>query len=209
MFNVCPACGLYSAEKPIDPHGPCAVCPSCGHRHPFLRLPLFILTGASATGKSTLCLELATRLSDCVCIECDILWRPEFATPEDNYYTFRDLCLRVAKNVAQAGHPILLCGSAIPEQYENCPERRYFSATHYLALVCDDEELISRLQSRPAWRQSSTREFIATMLQFNRWFKTNAGNTQPPMTLLDTTHLSINQCVERVANWIHSQLSAA
>jgi gluconate kinase len=170
---------------------------------------LFILTGASATGKSTLCLELATRLSDCVCIECDILWRPEFATPKDNYHTFRDLCLRVAKNVAQASRPVLLCGSAIPEQYENCPERRYFSATHYLALVCDDEELISRLQSRPAWRQSSTREFIATMLQFNRWFKTNARNTQPPMTLLDTTHLSINQCVERVANWVHSQLSAA
>jgi gluconate kinase len=209
MFNVCPACGLYSAEKPIDPCGSCAVCPYCGHRHPFLQLPLFILTGSSATGKSTICLELATRLSDCVCIECDILWRPEFATPEDDYHGLRDLCLRVAKNVGQAGHPVLLCGSATPEQYENCPERRYFGTTHYLALICDDDELIQRLQSRPAWRQSSTPEFVATMLQFNQWFKDNAHDTHPPITLLNTTSLSIAQSVERVANWVHSRLSPA
>jgi hypothetical protein len=197
---------MYSEEKNIDPQGPFAICPYCEHRHRFVQLPLFILTGASSAGKSTLCLELATRVSQCVSLECDIFWRPEFNTPGDDYHGFRNLCLRVAKNVGQGGRPVVLCGSAIPAQYETCPERRYFAATFYLALVCDDRELVQRLQNRPTWRASSDPETIESMLNFNRWLKDNAQNTHPPMTLLDTTHLSIEQSFQRAAHWLHSHL---
>lgn len=207
MFNVCPGCGIYSDEKSIDPQGPFAVCPSCGHQHRFLRLPLFVLTGASGSGKTTLCFELAARMSECVFLECDIFWRPEFATPEDNYYGFRNLCLRVAKNVSQAGRPVVLCGSAIPEQYEACAERRYFGETYYLALVCDDQELANRLKKRPGWRKSSKPETVEKMVEFNRWFRANSCKTKPPIMLLDNTHLSIGESVERVAGWIRSRLS--
>jgi ribosomal protein L32 len=57
MFNVCPQCGHYSVEKTNDPSGPFAVCPQCGHRHPFLMLPLFVITGTSGSGKTTLALK--------------------------------------------------------------------------------------------------------------------------------------------------------
>ena len=207
MFNVCPNCGLYLEEKSIDPRGPFAICPHCGHAHRFLQLPLFVVTGASGTGKSVICLELVTRLSECVCIECDIFWRPEFATPQDNYRGFRNLCLRVAKNIGQGGRPVVLFGSAIPEQYETCPERRYFTTIHYLAMVCADEALVRRLQDRPGWRKSAEPETLRKMVEFNRWFKENADSTDPPMTLLDTTALSIEQGVERVADWVRSRLS--
>lgn len=206
MFNVCPNCGEYSEEKSIDPRGPFAVCPTCGYAHRFVQLPLFILTGASSTGKSTVCLELVNSISECVCLECDIFWRAEFDTPEDNYHGFRNLCLRVAKNIGQSGRPVLLCGSAIPEQYKACPERRYFTVTHYLSLVCTDDELTKRLQNRPGWRQSSNPEFIQKMLEFNRWLIDNAPSTQPAMTLLDTTHQSIEDSVHWVADWIRSHL---
>lgn len=206
MFNVCPDCGVYSEEKSIDPRGPFAVCPNCGHAHRFVRLPLFIVTGASGAGKSIVCLELAARMPECVCLECDIFWRSEFATPEDDYYSFRNLCLRVAKNVGQSGHPVALFGSAIPEQYETCAERRYFAEIHYLALVCEDKALAKRLQDRPGWRRSAAPETIRRMAEFNRWFFENAHTAQPPMTLLDTTALSIEQSVEQVANWIRSHL---
>jgi hypothetical protein len=126
MFNTCPGCGQYSVEKTIDPAGPFAVCPFCGHRHRFLQLPLFVVTGASATGKTTVCLALQSSLPECVVLECDVLWRPEFADPENDYRAFRDVWLRLAKNIGQAGRPVVLCGSAIPAQYEPCPERRYF-----------------------------------------------------------------------------------
>src|SRR5438445_3247217 len=83
MFNVCPNCGAYSVEKSIDPTGPFAVCPYCHYAHPFLQQPLFIITGASGTGKTTVCFALVSILTECVVMECDILWGVVPATPED------------------------------------------------------------------------------------------------------------------------------
>jgi DNA-directed RNA polymerase subunit RPC12/RpoP len=206
VFNVCPNCGQYSEEKEIDPHGPFAICPYCGYRHRFVRLPLFVITGASASGKTTVCLELATQMRECVFMETDILWRSEFADPEDNWHDYRNMWLRVAKNISQAGRPVVLCGSARPEQFESCPERRYFTTIHYLAMVCEADELTKRLQSRPRWRASSRPEFIKEMLAFNAWFKQNAASTQPPMDLLDTTELVIQETCRRVQGWISSLL---
>jgi predicted kinase len=206
VFNVCPACGQYSEEKAIDVSGPIAVCPFCGYGHRFLRLPLFLITGASATGKTTVCLRLPQALPECVALECDILWRPEFAQPAQGYREFRNLWLRVAKNVAQAGKPVLLSGSAVPSQYEACPERRYFRSSHYLALVCDADELARRLQARPQWRQTSDAHTIEHMVAFNQWFVDSAETTDPPMTLLDTTALSVVDVVRRVSAWVRSKL---
>lgn len=157
MFNVCPRCGEYSDEKSIDPSGPFAICPYCDHHHRFVRLPLFVVTGASGTGKSSAALRLATEMQDYVCMESDVLWRPEFDTPDDGYRTFRNLWLRIAKNIGQAGRPVVLIGGGAPEQFESCPERRYFSELHYLALVCDEAVLASRLTARPGWRSRQAR----------------------------------------------------
>ena len=175
MFNVCPYCGEYSVEKEIDPRGPCAICPFCGYRSRFVQLPLFVLTGASGTGKTTIALNLARSFHDCVTMESDILWGVVPDTTKDGYSVFRDTWLRVAKNIGQAGRPVVLVGSALPEQFENCPERRYFTKTHYLAVVCDDDALIQRLRARPAWRRSGTAEFIEDMRGFNAYIKKPRG----------------------------------
>jgi len=185
MFNVCPNCGAYSVEKSIDPTGPFAVCPYCHYAHPFLQQPLFIITGAGGTGKTTVCLALVSVLTECVVMESDILWGVVPATPEDNYRNYRNVWLRIAKNIGQAGRPVVLGGTILPDQIEDCPERRYFSTIDYLAMVCDDDLLIERLQSRPTWRQTHLPEFLEDMLQFNRWLKANAYLTKPPMTLYD------------------------
>jgi hypothetical protein len=105
MFSVCVNCGEYHEDKIIR-DGSFALCPNCNHPHPFKMLPLFVLTGASATGKSTLCYELAQRQGNCVALEVDIFWRKEFISPEDDYYDFRNLSLRVANNIQQAGRPL-------------------------------------------------------------------------------------------------------
>jgi predicted kinase len=206
MFNVCPKCGMYSEAKAVDPAGPFAICPDCGYAHRFLQLPLFVITGASGAGKSTICLALVPRLSECVVMESDILWRPEFASADDNYQSYRNLWLRVAKNIGQSGRPVVLCGTALPEQFEPCTERRYFTHIHYLALVCDDEVLVQRLYARPAWRKAGSDEFIHRMVMFNAWLKSHSTMTEPPITLLDTTNLSIERTVELVATWIRDKL---
>jgi predicted ABC-type ATPase len=206
MFNVCPRCGEYCVEKTIDASGPFALCPYCGHAHPFLQQPLFLITGPGGAGKSTVCLELVPLVQECVILESDILWGSVPATPENNYRDYRNLWLRLAKNIGQSGRPVVLCGTAIPEQFETCPERRYFSTLYYLALVCDDQLLEERLKQRPAWRRSGTAEFIKDMLRFNRWLKDHASTTHPPMTLLDTSHQSVSETVTEVAQWIRQYL---
>jgi DNA-directed RNA polymerase subunit RPC12/RpoP/predicted kinase len=207
MYNVCPACGQYSEEE-IDPAGPHAVCPACGHRQRFRRLPLFVITGASGAGKTVVCLGLVEVLRECVVLESDILWRSEFDRPEEDYRTYRNLWLRLVKNIAQGRRPVVLCGSVVPDGFERCPERRYLSGIHYLALVCDDDELIRRLRARPVWRGSSDEAFIERMLNFNGWFRRNAAGSQPPVDLLDTTHITVDETVARVADWVRARWPA-
>lgn len=206
MFNVCPGCGRYAVEKAIDPDGPFAVCPHCGHRQPFRQLPLFMLTGPSGAGKTAVCLRLPAALTECVTLETDILWGVIPSTPDDNYRGYHDAWLRVAKNVGQSGRPVVLGGTATPEQLEACPERRYFTAVHYLALVCDDDLLAERLRARPAWRDAAQPEFIDRMLRFNAWLKAHAARTEPPLTLYDTSGRTVEESVEHVAAWARGRL---
>lgn len=206
MFSVCPNCGEYCVEKSIDPSGPFAICPHCHYAHPFLQQPLFLISGASGTGKTTVCLSLVSILKECVVLEQDILWGMVPATPEDNYRGYRNVWLRVAKNIGQAGLPVVLCGTALPDQFEECPERRYFSTLYYLTLVCDDNLLVERLKSRPEWRMTHTPEVLENMVQFNRWLKANASLTNPPMTLYDTSHGDIGETVMFAVQWVRERL---
>lgn len=205
MFNVCPGCGEYRADKEIDSTGSYAICPVCAYRYKFTRLPLFILTGASGSGKTSASLALSAKFKEVVVIESDILWRDEFNQPETNYRNYREMWLRVCKNISQAGKSVLLCGCAIPEQFEECVERRYFSRVHYLALVCDDESLAERLKARPAWRGSFRDEYLQEHITFNDWLKNNAANTMPRMTLLDTSKITANETAEEITKWIISR----
>ena len=207
MFNVCFHCGEYTVEKVIDPSGPFAICPFCHYAQPFLQLPLFIITGASGSGKTTICRELVPLMrKECVTLEADILWGMVPATAEDNYRSYRNVWLRLAKNIGQVGYPVVLCGTAIPEQFETCPERRYFSTLHYLALVCDDHLLQQRLQSRPPWRHSHALAFVEQMTDFNHWLKEHASTTTPPMTLYDTSDRCIDETTTSTARWIRERL---
>jgi 2-phosphoglycerate kinase len=102
---------------------------------------------------------------------------------------------------------VILCGAGVPAQFEQCIERRYFSNVHYLALFCDDETLTSRLRNRPAWRGSSRDEYIEEHIKFNRWLMENAQETQPPMTLLNTSEITVDESVEAIERWILSHLN--
>jgi len=195
---------MYHADKVIDPNGPFAICPECGYKHPFQQHPLLIVSGASGTGKTTVCLQLLSQVTGAVLLDSDILWRSEFNTPETNYQDFFELWLRVCKNISQSGRPVVLfgAGAGVPENIENLVERRYFSKVHYLALVCSDETLAERLQKRPIWRGTHETTYIEKQIHFNHWFKTY--HDQPTIKLLDTTNAPLKETSLQVASWIDS-----
>jgi broad-specificity NMP kinase len=211
MFNVCPGCGEYSDDKEIitSDSGTFAACQKCNYQHPFKRLPLLVITGASGTGKTTVALRLPTVLTDCVIMESDILWQDVFNKPEEDFKTYRNLWLRVAKNIAQSDRPVALIGSSTPGQFEKCAESRYFSRIHYLALVCKEAELIKRLKARPSWRNSGSEETVKNMVKFNQWLIENAAKTRPAVTLLDTSKQTVDETIADTKSWIERSLLAS
>ena len=198
-MNVCPNCGLYAVEKEIRPAGDrraLAVCPHCRHPHPFAYLPLMIVTGASGA---------AALDQDHLHFDTDILWGALPASSSDDYAGYHNTWLRVAKNAAQGGRPVVLYSSAHPAQIAACPERRYFPSVHFLALVCDPAELAARLQARPQWRASGLAEFLETMLSYNAWFRQHAAAgaaaAGAALDLLDTTGQPLADTVDTVLAW--------
>jgi hypothetical protein len=210
MMNVCYNCGEYRVDKEIDPAGPYAICPLCGFKHEFRMFPLLMIGGASGVGKTAVCNHLVGTLNDVVILEADILWRSEFNRPEDNYRAFFETWLRISKNISQSGRPVALfgAGGAVPENVEPCVERRYFSAVHYLGLTCDDDLIVERLKSRPAWRKCDDPEFIDAHLKFNLWFKEMAITLDPPVELLDTTGMSVEEASAGVVRWIGAKIGS-
>ena len=87
-------------------------------------------------GKTSACELLFLRESRYIVMESDLLWRDVFDTPEDNYREYRETWMRVCASISQIGLPAVLCGCGLPEQFEVCDAREYFTDIHYIAVVC-------------------------------------------------------------------------
>ena len=205
VFNVCDACGAYRVDKIIDESQDHAICPECGHHHPFIRSALAVVSGASGSGKTSVFRRMQATVTDFVVLEGDILWGPHF---ESAATIFFETCLRVCKNVAQAGRPVVLGGAGMggPGNLESCVERRYFSTLHYVALTCDDAVLAERLCCRPTWRQCGNDKYVDEHVRFNRWFKERGSEASPPIDVIDTTTDSVEQTTTRVVRWVRGRL---
>src|SRR5512138_683884 len=113
MFNVCYQCGLYRADKIIDPgggsppRGPYAICPECGFKHTFVQLPLFVVGGASGTGKTTVLNQLIGKMDEFVLLETDLLWRDELKGNKARHREFFETWLRLSKDISQSGRPVM------------------------------------------------------------------------------------------------------
>lgn len=204
MFNVCGKCGMYTPEKEV--RGNIAVCPVCGGETVFKKLPLFLLSGPCGVGKTEVCRHLPAMTDRIVSLESDILWENRWNTPENSYRPYREMWLRVCKNISQAGKPCLLVGCADPNQFEPCVERRYFGELHYLALVAEPEVLAARLRSRPAWRNTGSDEFINGQIAYNQWFIDRHGETDPAIDILDNSYLTPEETAKAVLRWVESKL---
>ena len=168
---------------------------------PTRKQSLFIISGASGVGKSTLCEILFQQETDYIVLESDILWHDIYNTPEDNYRLYRQLWLRLCANISQIGKPVVLCGCTTPEQFEALPERDAFSNIYYLAVVCNEIALKNKIKNG---RRISDDNWITSSLEFNNWLIKN-GEVNG-MTLLDNTQLTPQDSAKMVDKWIKDRM---
>lgn len=217
MYSVCLNCNEWEPNKEVRPLADnsaqaLVICPECGHEHPFVYLPLFAICGPSAVGKSTVCAAMvgsATKSArDLVVLDSDILWGVAYTEPEE-WPRYMDMWLRVCHNIHQSRRSVLLLGAGLnPGNLEERPARRYFSAIHYLGLVCDEDELIARLRARPGWRESSAAEFVQGQVDYNRWIIEQAQNDESPITAVNTSGVSVEEVAGEIGQWIQRFLSS-
>lgn len=160
---------------------------------------LFIITGASCVGKSSVCDYLRKTQTDYIVFESDIFWHGVFDTPLDKWKNYRERWLKLCAQAADCGKSVILCGATVPEQLEPLAERKLFSEIHYLAIVCRADTLAERF----AKRAETNRKRIADAQGFNAWLQENHAKTAPPITVLDTSDLSVEEAAKEVLKWIY------
>ena len=175
-------------------------CTECGHTETYQTYPLFIVTGASGTGKTALIPQLRNLLTSWDIFETDILWD----SGRDWSFVWNNW-LRVAHSTAQSRRWTILCGTVVPKTIDQCDHRHYFDPVYYLALHCDDATRDARLRERPAWR-GCREEFITEQRGFARWLLENATTAfDPSLTIVDTGTTSISQVALSVQAWALSR----
>lgn len=201
MYNRCRKCGMFSTDKNVRENY--VECPVCGYKEPFKKLPLFCLTGACGAGKSTVGLELIGSCEEFITLEGDIVWINEIDnTPENNYRGYRERILRLVKNIAQSGKPVLLTGCTTPGQFEVCNERKFIGNIYYIAVVCDNEQLSKRLLNR----DHCSEEFIEGQKQFNQWFRDNSSKYEPNIFLVENSDGDIKETAQKVKKIVNKLL---
>lgn len=172
---------------------------------PTKKLPLFIVAGASGVGKSSACEILFQRETDYIVLESDILWNDVYnGNPDDGYRAYREVWMTMCANISQIGKPCVLCGCGEPRHFEICDARQYFSDVHYLAVVCRNDILAHRMQDL---RGITKKNWISSSQVYNQWLFDNAELTEPAITLVDNSDITLKETAMQIEKWIMERMT--
>jgi hypothetical protein len=180
----------------MQPRGGAAWCPECGRRdHDAAIEPLFVVTGASGSGKTAIFAPLARALAG-RCVTFDVDWLLDAAGALSGgrpiaWPAFWEAWLAVAHGVAQSGMPTVLLGSLMPP-LDGRASRQWVGDIHYLLLDCTDDLRRDRIESRPPWRQHD----IEKQTAFANWLRSHIPDR------VDTSDRTPDDTATAVAAWV-------
>ncbi len=187
----------------MEPREGHAVCPECGRLDDAVLGPLFIVTGASCSGKTAVLAPLARRLRGrCITFDVDLLLDSAGALSGRRpiiWPAFRNAWLAVAHGVAQAGMPTVLLGPFIPEHLRDLPARRWIGDIHFFVLDCPDDLRRDRINARPRWRSRDIEEQV----EFGQWLRGNIPDR------FDTSSGTPEDTAAAISAWIDRHLTGA
>lgn len=165
------------------------------------KLPLFIVTGASGTGKTTVMQELPALMPDFVVFSTD---DDIFGTtgPKLEYQDRYNILLNFASFVAKSGRGTIICGTMMPWDIENGDRYSFFSDICFINLHCDDATRNHRLRNRgdqAMWSDDMLRQHE----QFAQWLLDNAESAyHPPMPTINTSNMSPYEVAEQIKHYV-------
>jgi hypothetical protein len=163
--------------------------------------PIFFVSGAFGSGKSTFAPLVSGLLAECFVFDADWLLIPLSALAGRNLWensdpTLPDVWLAVAGMAAHANRSAVIFSPCEPHELEDLPSRRLVGESHWLLLDCADHEIRSRLEGR-GWKEDLIRESLDDANRMRRLgLKTVRTDTEPPPA-----------CAIRVVNWVRERLS--
>jgi broad-specificity NMP kinase len=165
------------------------------------KLPLFIVTGASGVGKTTVIQVLRDLMPEFVVFSTDI---DNFGTTAAKleYQDRYNLLLHFAYSVAMSGRGTIICGTFMPWDAQKCDTYNKFSELCFINLHCDDSTRNSRLRNRED-KAMWTEDMLKQHEQFAQWLLDNAETEyNPPMTTIDTTSTPPSQVAEQIKRYV-------
>lgn len=202
MIGICPQCGDYKWNKQVSEHKH-ITCPSCGHQWHFKSMPLFVLTGCSGVGKTTTAQELMQRDTGFIPMDADFFYNIMPHDTDEDLHNWVEHMLSLSKNIMQGGRPLLWTMAGALEHFENSYNRRFFTDIHYLAFVCSDKELETRMREG---RNVTDINWIQSSIDYNRWFIEHGNLSNKRIDTYDITGKSVLEVADYVVQWVTEKL---
>ncbi len=159
---------------------------------------LFLIGGASGSGKTTICKSLAGKINGVICLDGDNLWNCGVFNME-NTVQFYEAWFHLANDISENNAAVALfhAGLGMPENATEYAKNNF--ELHYLSLYCEDDELEKRLSERPEWHNAGDMPlgFINSMKGMNKMYQ----NLQIGVRV-NTTGLPLEQTAKQVKEWI-------
>jgi len=163
---------------------------------------IVVLSAACGVGKSTIkdSLNEINILDNWACIDTDevgINWWDYAGT--ENESRFSDDCLAEAVRMSNNKNLLFVTCMNPYDFYGvvNIPQN--IASTFFIGMTCSDEEITRRLKARPEERMCGSDEFIAGQIQYNNWYKKNAGKFQ---FYIDNTDKTVEETVKEIVAFL-------
>ena len=163
------------------------------------KFPIFLITGASGSGKTTIIPELYKQCPEhIIIIDMDSLFTPL----NGNWEVIKNVWIYTANELALNNKIVILNGIFTPMDFEQVDLKNNFKP-YFIGLYCNDKERERRLNLRN-WSD----ELINFNIDFNKWLIDNADKDfNPKMTLIDTSNIPPSMVALKVKEIIDKFLS--
>lgn len=163
---------------------------------------LVVLSAACGVGKSTIkdTLNETNVLDNWACIDTDevgINWWDYAGTK--NEAKFNEDCLAEAVRMSDNKNLLFVTCMNPYDFYGTVNIPQNITSTFFIGMTCSDKEITRRLKARPEERMCGSDEFIAGQIQYNNWYKKNAGKFQ---LYIDNTDKTVEETVKEIAAFL-------